>query len=98
MASRINQNQKDTLLDLMSTYYGQLFGKFSNEMGKSDKNTLWNTIATSLNENGPQKSVDQWKRVSLPNLLLKSISNYLSFLNNFAYVNFNIHRLGPISK
>lgn len=64
MAARINIQQKNMLLDLMSTNFVKLFGKFSNETGKCDKVSLWNTVATELNGIGAEKSVEQWKRVS----------------------------------
>lgn len=65
MTSRVNQEQKRILLDFMSTNHVQIFGKLSNETTNSDKISLWNKIATSLNEVGGKKSVEQWKRVSL---------------------------------
>lgn len=62
--SRININQKNILLDFMKTYYVQIYGKFSKNNGREFKDKLWNDLMTHLNETGPQKSVEQWKRVS----------------------------------
>lgn len=79
MASKINQNQKDMLLDYMTKHYIHLFGKFSNKTSNNDKSILWKGIANRLNEVGAEKSVEQWKRVRL--LLLCNTRPFLLFFN-----------------
>lgn len=62
--SRINQNQKDILLEFMAKNYLSLYGKFSKDCGKDFKEKLWNNLLERVNNVGPHKTLDQWKRVS----------------------------------
>lgn len=63
--SRINNTQKEILVDFMSTNYVSLYGKFSKSNGKDLKEILWTRLMVRLNEAGPpQKTAELWKRVS----------------------------------
>lgn len=63
--SKITKEQKDFLIDFMSKHYTDLFGKFSADRGKKNKVLLWQNLTTILNQAGPpNKTVEQWKRVS----------------------------------
>lgn len=64
--SKINLNQKEIIIDFMSTNYDLLYGKLSKNNGKEYKELLWNKLIDRLNEAGPpQKDVLLWKRVRL---------------------------------
>lgn len=69
--SRINNNQKEILIDFMSTNYSSLYGKFSKSNGKDLKDSLWTRLMERLNDAGPpSKDVALWKRVSFSICLL----------------------------
>lgn len=48
----------------MTKNYLSLYGKFSKDCGKDFKEKLWNNLLERVNNVGPYKTLDQWKRVS----------------------------------
>lgn len=61
---KINENQKEFLVEFMSSNYDFLFGKFANSCGKNSKDDKWDTLTLKLNELGPPtKDLSSWKKV-----------------------------------
>lgn len=79
--SRINNKQKEILVDFMSTNYNTLYGKFAKRNGKDLKQLLWTRLMERLNEAGPpQKSVDLWKRVSVHIYYSSSVNRLIVYI------------------
>lgn len=67
-SKRINENQKEFLVDFMATNHEFLFGKFANDSGKKAKDDKWEKLATKLNNLGPpKKDSTLWKKVFFTN-------------------------------
>lgn len=61
---KINEKQKEILVEFMNSNYAFLFGKFANSCGKKSKDDKWNDLTTKLNEMGPpSKDTTLWKKV-----------------------------------
>lgn len=66
MAKNIQLKQKEMMINFMEDNYQLLFGKFSNESGRSNKDEKWKLLCVLLNDAGPPtKSIDKWKRVNI---------------------------------
>ena len=48
----------------MQTHAATLNGKFGALQGSLQKEKIWKSIVDDLNKVGPQKTIDQWKKVS----------------------------------
>lgn len=61
---RINEKQKEFLVDFMEKNYKFLFGKFATGSGKGSKDEKWVSLSSELNALGPpNKDVSGWKKV-----------------------------------
>lgn len=63
--SRINEDQKEFLISFMENNHKFLLSKHPTANGKTSKELKWNELAIKLNELGPQKTADKWKKVNL---------------------------------
>lgn len=65
---RINEKQKEYLVEFMDKNYTFLFGKFSSSCGKTAKDEKWLFLCDELNKLGPPlKETALWKKVRIKN-------------------------------
>lgn len=65
---RINEKQKEYLVEFMDSNHEFLFGKFSSNCGKAAKDEKWTFLCDELNKLGPpQKETAVWKKVRIKN-------------------------------
>lgn len=62
--ARVNNAQKQFLIQFVEKHADILFGRFSNSSGSRTKNKLWTEMNDKLNELGPPtKNISNWKQV-----------------------------------
>lgn len=67
---RSSDKQLDHMIDFMVKHNKFASGKFQGIQGKKVNNDLWERLKMELNEIGPIKSTEQWKKVSISIFLL----------------------------
>lgn len=63
--ARSSEKQLDYLIDSMLNNKQFASGKFVSVQGKKQHNEMWEKLTRELNEIGPQKTAEQWKKVTI---------------------------------
>lgn len=62
---KITKDQKNRLVDLVEQHYYVLFGDHQSVDGKIKRRECWDRVCSELNNIGPHRHIELWKRVRI---------------------------------